>query len=424
MSPMNHSHPAFCAILLSCSVVAQSPSILQTNKDGDNVAGNKNVTTINQKIDQTIHKTIVNNYNKFISAPEDRDLVNLAMDLVVDQPKGLDATVQARFKRLDSLCYVSASKDAYVKNKEFISYEVRYIFSRVGSQLSARIDSLKQAFDQGRRDWSEHLLDSIAHSSSSDMNELVGYVAEQVRLSYDSTGLRIDETWSDLATFLTVAVKVRMEETTSSIELEHLLKLRSEVGWEPILSGLRADFDSCSAYVGDLLLEGYKNYLLKGKLSKRGERKDVEEVYAFVLLVADDADMQPLMAMAQTSLLQRGVMVCDTEWLLKTKYWQFNRKGVLWNLPFRTLKSDLAMLKIMSPVAGQPFVASGPVYNKRRDRLKNFQSKFKMVAQAFGFGSTEGTVLSDPILTGFKVIPSCPRLDYIYQSLNAPPDGK
>jgi len=364
---------------------------VKNSKDATVIIGNGNSVTNNKSI--IIYQTI----QKIIALPKDQSLLFLGFqlsDLRFDSTQSNE--LKEKYSILNELCLNSIKDDKfYSKNKIKISDLISDIFKlQQKSFKEAFVVKVQRNYDSSRK---ELFLINLA-----ELKKVNDYDSAQSLLSYfDHT---INEAWNvDSNYFLSNLVKEnfnllidafakRIEKSNSSIEVDKLFQLMNSFiqaenfnpKWDYYISlkvseALKNQFNITKVYLGQLLLEGYKVFLLnKGKFPKKPKIDDVKQVYKYIFPVSDENTLERNVLLAQITLLLQGDLICGQEILDKIQSgWNWAEDVKRLNkIPFLMFKRTLPELKKESQVGDTILTLNNIYYTRRETTIKNFNYKF------------------------------------------------
>lgn len=358
------------------------------SKNATVIVGNGNTVTKNVSIYQTIQKITV--------VPADQYLLFVGFQ-VADLRFDSIQTKQLRDKcsTLNNLCLNSVRDDKfYQKNKAKISDLINEIFKlQQNSFKEAFFAKAKKDYDNSIK---ENFLFSIATLKTTNDND-----SAQVLLNYfDQTiyeAWNLDSTYflsnlvSDNFNILIDAFSKRIEKTNSTTELDQLFKLcnsfiqaKFNPNWDYYISlkvseSLKGQYTTTKIFLGQLLLEGYKEYLTnKSKFPKKPTSDDVKKVYRHIFNVSNKSTLERDMLLAQITLLLQGDLICEHKLISKIQSgWNWSEDEKRLNkIPFLMFNRSLRELRNKSQIGESILTLDKEYYLTRELTIKSFNYKF------------------------------------------------
>lgn len=408
---------------------AQVKVDVTNSKDATVIVGNGNTVTKNVSIYQTIQKITV--------VPADQYLLFLGFQLA-DLRFDTIHSNQLRDKctTLNDLCLKSVrDNNFYQRNKALISNLINEIFKlQQNSFKEAFFVKAKKEYDSSRK---ENFLFSIASLKTTNDNDSV-----QTFLNYfDQTiyeAWNIDSTYflsnlvRDNFTLLIDAFSKRIEKTNSITEVDKLFKLCNSFiqadfnpKWDYYISlkvseSLKGQYINAKSFLGQLLLEGYKEFLIsKKKFPTKPTSDDVKRVYRYIFPVSDKSTLERDMLLAQIALLLQGDLKCEQQLINKIKSgwnWSMDEKR-LNKIPFLMFNRTLNDLINKSQIGDSILTLDKDYYLTRERTIKSFNYKFNKFSTLQRIDTDiENSIFNDPLLKlgQPKYYDDCNLIDYVY----------
>lgn len=398
-------------IITTCSILLVNISFSQNDKvagdkfNGDKVMGNK--------------ITIIQNIQKTIPLPADQSLLFFGFqlsDLRFDSAQSKQLI--ERCSSLNELCLNSIKDEKfYQKNKSRISDFMSEIFKlQQTSFKEAFVQKIKKDYNNTRK---ENFILSISTLKVTNDND-----SAQTLLNYfDRT---IYEAWKlDSTYFLSNLIKdnfyllidafsKRLEKTNSTVEVDKLFKLInsfSEADFNPkwdnhitlkVSESLKKQFGDTKIFLGQLLLEGYKDFLIsKGKFPKNPTSEDVRRVYKYIFPVSNEITLNRNILFAQITLLTQGDLICEQKLIDKIQSgWNWPEDEKRMNkIPFLMFNRSLIELKQGSQLGDTVLTLNKEYYSTRENIIKLFNYKYSIFSKIQRIDTKiENSIFNDPLL--------------------------
>lgn len=418
-------------ILSGKILLAQVKVDVSNSRDATVIIGNGNTVTNTKNL--SIYQTI----QKITIASPDQYLLFIGFQLSDYRFDSIQSKLlRDKCSLLNELCLSSVKDDKfYQKNKSKISDHITEIFKLQQSSFKeAFITKVKKDYDSTRK---ENFLLSIsalkATSDNDSAQTLLNYFDHTI---YDAWN--VDSTYflSNLIrnnfNILIDAFSKRLEKTNSTIEIDKLFKLINSFiesdfnpKWDSYISlkvseSLKGQFSSTKSFLGQLLLEGYKDFLSnKGKLPKKPTSDDVKKVYRYIFPVSDESTLERNMLLSQITLLLQGDLICEQKTINKIESgynWAVDEKR-LNKIPFLMFNRNLAQLKTESQIGDTILTLDKGYYTMREKAIKSFNYKFDKFSKLQRIDKdVENSIFNDTLLKlgQLKYYDDCNLIDHVY----------
>jgi len=410
-------------IFITNATLSQTDVVSGDKVTGDKVMGNKII--IYQKI------------QKITQVQSDQSLLFLGFqysELRFDSTQSKE--MKEKYLTLNDLCLGSLKNNEYfIKNKAKISDLISEVLKlQQKSVKEAFAVKVKNDYDNTRKENFLLCISALKGTNDNDSAQaLLNYFDHTI---YDAW--KVDSTYFlanlvlDNFNILIDAFSKRLEKTNSTTEVDKLFKLINSFialdfnpKWDyyiclKVNEALKDQFGSTKLFLGQLLLEGYKDFLSStGKLPSKPTSDDVKRVYRYIFPVSNENTLERNMLLSQVTLLVQGDLICEQKTINKINggyNWAMDEKRIN-KIPFLMFNRSLTEIKNESQIGDTILTLNKEYYTMREKVIKSFNYKFDKFSRLQRIDNdVENSIFNDILLKlgQTKYYDNCNLINYVY----------